>query len=348
MSISAVTGEMSQDLGRSPTPREIADKLGVTVEEVMEGIESANAYSTLSLDAGDSHDEGPASSMLDSLGMDDAALAHVEIRESIKPLIEQLPAAREADPAAPVLPRDDPVADRRGDRRLPDARLPAAQPHARAAAQLADRGQLSRVDGSGRRAPGRRSSVGAAARPARSTAATASAMAIGRVAPSWKFQASPSQISWESSTGPRAQGRTVCSPQAHSEQPDAVGEEEHRRGQPHHQPVAVEADHLGDAEQHGQQTLDESHPGRDGERGRRAVRGVRRPRGRVRLRTVVRTGRRGASLTGASLFRPRSVTNATTDGGLSSGAGLATIKCVRRSRTQLPDVRTTHTPGSRS
>jgi RNA polymerase sigma-B factor len=91
MSIGSVTGEMSQDLGRSPTPREIADKLGVSVEEVMEGIESANAYSTLSLDAGDSGEDGQRNSMLDSLGMDDEALAHVEIRESIKPLIEQLP-----------------------------------------------------------------------------------------------------------------------------------------------------------------------------------------------------------------------------------------------------------------
>ncbi len=91
MSISAVTGDMSQELGRSPTPREIADKIGVSVEEVMEGIESANAYSTLSLDAGDSNDERSGASMLESLGMDDAALAHVEIRESIKPLIEALP-----------------------------------------------------------------------------------------------------------------------------------------------------------------------------------------------------------------------------------------------------------------
>jgi RNA polymerase sigma-B factor len=91
MSIGAVTGDMSQDLGRSPTPREIAEKLGVSVEEVMEGIESANAYSTLSLDAGDSGEDGQANTMLDTLGMDDEALAHVEIRESIKPLIEQLP-----------------------------------------------------------------------------------------------------------------------------------------------------------------------------------------------------------------------------------------------------------------
>lgn len=91
MSISSVTGDLSQELGRSPTPREIAEKIGVNVEDVMQGLESANAYSTLSLDAGDSNEDGGTSSMLDTLGEDDVALDHVEIRESIKPLIEQLP-----------------------------------------------------------------------------------------------------------------------------------------------------------------------------------------------------------------------------------------------------------------
>ena len=91
MSISAITGEMSQDLGRSPTPRELAEKLGVTVEEVMEGLESANAYSTLSLDAGDTNEDGGGNTMLDGLGEDDEGLANVEIRASVKPLIEALP-----------------------------------------------------------------------------------------------------------------------------------------------------------------------------------------------------------------------------------------------------------------
>jgi RNA polymerase sigma-B factor len=91
MSIGAATSELSQQLGRAPTPREIAERLGITVEEVMEGVESANAYSTLSLDAGDNSDDG-VSTMLDSLGEDDEALEHVEIRESIKPLLEALPA----------------------------------------------------------------------------------------------------------------------------------------------------------------------------------------------------------------------------------------------------------------
>jgi RNA polymerase sigma-B factor len=91
MSISGVTGELSQRLGRAPTPREIAEQLGITVEEVMEGVESANAYATLSLDASDGSDDG-VGTMLDSLGEDDVALEHVEIRESIKPLLEALPA----------------------------------------------------------------------------------------------------------------------------------------------------------------------------------------------------------------------------------------------------------------
>jgi RNA polymerase sigma-B factor len=90
MQISAATSELTQSLGRSPTPREIADSIGCSVEEIIEGMESSNAYSTLSLDATDDSDEG-GPSMLDAIGIDDEALEHVEIRESVKPLLESLP-----------------------------------------------------------------------------------------------------------------------------------------------------------------------------------------------------------------------------------------------------------------
>jgi RNA polymerase sigma-B factor len=55
----------------------------------LEGIESSNAYSTLSLDAGEDSEDG-AASMLDAIGVDDDNLEHVEIRESIKPLLDRL------------------------------------------------------------------------------------------------------------------------------------------------------------------------------------------------------------------------------------------------------------------
>jgi RNA polymerase sigma-B factor len=89
MQITATTAELNQSLGRSPTPRELSERIGCTVEEIIEGMESSNAYATLSLDATDDGDE-PGGSMLDALGVEDPDLEHVEVRESIKPMLDQL------------------------------------------------------------------------------------------------------------------------------------------------------------------------------------------------------------------------------------------------------------------
>jgi len=89
MQIGSVSAELTQSLGRSPTPRELAEKIGCTVEEIVEGLDSGNAYSTLSLDAGDDAEDGTGS-MLDAIGVEDGSLEHVEIRESIKPLLDAL------------------------------------------------------------------------------------------------------------------------------------------------------------------------------------------------------------------------------------------------------------------
>ena len=89
MQIGAATAELTQSLGRSPTPRELAGSIGCSVEEIIEGIESSNAYSTLSLDATDDAEDG-GGSMLDAIGVMDENLEHVEIRESLKPLLDAL------------------------------------------------------------------------------------------------------------------------------------------------------------------------------------------------------------------------------------------------------------------
>lgn len=90
MQITATTAELSQRLGRSPTPRELAEAIGCSLDEVVEGMASANAYSTLSLDAGDDGNDDRAPSLVDSLGIEDHNLEHVEIRESLKPLLDAL------------------------------------------------------------------------------------------------------------------------------------------------------------------------------------------------------------------------------------------------------------------
>lgn len=89
MQIGAASADLHQSLGRSPTARELAERIGCSVEEIIEGLESNNAYSTLSLDAGDEHQDS-ALRLLDALGSDDEHLEQVEIRESIKPLLDEL------------------------------------------------------------------------------------------------------------------------------------------------------------------------------------------------------------------------------------------------------------------
>ncbi|HET9381883.1 MAG TPA: SigB/SigF/SigG family RNA polymerase sigma factor [Streptomyces sp.] len=89
LALTTATAELSQQHGRSPTVHELAEKLGISEEEVLEGLESANAYSTLSLDVPDTDDESPA--VADTLGAEDEALEGVEYRESLKPLLEDLP-----------------------------------------------------------------------------------------------------------------------------------------------------------------------------------------------------------------------------------------------------------------
>jgi RNA polymerase sigma-B factor len=90
LSLTKATSELSQRLGRSPTVAELAKHLEMTEEEVLEGLESANAYSAVSLDAPDGGDED-APAVADTLGVEDESLEGVEYRESLKPLLDQLP-----------------------------------------------------------------------------------------------------------------------------------------------------------------------------------------------------------------------------------------------------------------
>lgn len=89
LQISATAAELTQTLGRSPRPRELAEAIGCTVEEILEGLESGNAYATLSLDAPGG--EAGDGAMAETLGAEDDHLDRVEMRESLRPLIGLLP-----------------------------------------------------------------------------------------------------------------------------------------------------------------------------------------------------------------------------------------------------------------
>ncbi|HEY8729324.1 MAG TPA: RNA polymerase sigma factor SigF [Acidothermaceae bacterium] len=90
LSLAKATSELSQKNGRSPTVAELATFLGMSDEDVLEGLESANAYSTVSLDTPESGDSD-ALAVADTLGVIDESLEGVEYRESLKPLLDRLP-----------------------------------------------------------------------------------------------------------------------------------------------------------------------------------------------------------------------------------------------------------------
>jgi RNA polymerase sigma-B factor len=92
ISIGRATAELSQSTGRSPTVAELAAHIGVTDEEILEGLESAQAYATLSLDASSSDGSDEGASLVDTLGEDDPGLGEVDTRQTLHPLVATLPA----------------------------------------------------------------------------------------------------------------------------------------------------------------------------------------------------------------------------------------------------------------
>jgi RNA polymerase sigma-B factor len=91
LSLTKATADLSQHNGRAPTVAELARHLELSEDEVLEGLESANAYAAVSLDAPDIADD-ESTAVSDSLGQMDDALEGVVYRESLKPLLERLPA----------------------------------------------------------------------------------------------------------------------------------------------------------------------------------------------------------------------------------------------------------------
>ncbi|MER7884310.1 RNA polymerase sigma factor SigF [Streptomyces fimicarius] len=83
--------ELSQQLDRAPTVAELSERLGITPDEVVEGMSASNAYTASSLDAKPEEDDGEGA-LADRIGYEDHGLEGIEYVESLKPLIAALPA----------------------------------------------------------------------------------------------------------------------------------------------------------------------------------------------------------------------------------------------------------------
>ena len=88
VAVNAATADMAQDLGRAPTATELAARLELSREEVVEAIAARSSYQSGSLDAALADDD---TALIDILGVIDADLEHVELRALIRDLVCSLP-----------------------------------------------------------------------------------------------------------------------------------------------------------------------------------------------------------------------------------------------------------------
>ncbi|WP_420706954.1 SigB/SigF/SigG family RNA polymerase sigma factor [Streptomyces sp. NRRL F-2664] len=96
--LAKATEELTSETDHAPTPAELAAHLGLTEDEVREGLVASNAYSTQSLDAPQSETGGSGAaaggqatrSLAETVGGLDPALEAVEDRHALAPLLARL------------------------------------------------------------------------------------------------------------------------------------------------------------------------------------------------------------------------------------------------------------------
>jgi RNA polymerase sigma-B factor len=88
LQLGEIIGQLSQKLGRSPTVVEMAEAAGTTEDEVLEGLDSAHAYTLTSLDAPSGEED---LALREQIGSEDDTIELLEYRTSLMPLLERLP-----------------------------------------------------------------------------------------------------------------------------------------------------------------------------------------------------------------------------------------------------------------
>jgi RNA polymerase sigma-B factor len=87
--VDRVAEELAGDLGRAPTPAEIASHIGITTEQVLEAREAAGAYRAVSLDR-PREDDDEGEGMADTMGVEDPGFGLAEAAATVERLMAVL------------------------------------------------------------------------------------------------------------------------------------------------------------------------------------------------------------------------------------------------------------------
>ena len=96
LEVNDAVDRLSGRLGRSPTPSDIAQHTGMPLEDVLEALEAATAYSPVALDAPQPGDGDAERTLGDNLGAEDPSYGFVDLGQSIAPAFRALPAREQA------------------------------------------------------------------------------------------------------------------------------------------------------------------------------------------------------------------------------------------------------------
>ena len=88
--VDRVGDEMSRELGRAPTPAELAERTGTTLEQVLEAREASAAYRAVSLDRPRSEDEEEGDCFADAFGAVDPGFGLAEDSATVERLMRVL------------------------------------------------------------------------------------------------------------------------------------------------------------------------------------------------------------------------------------------------------------------
>ncbi|MET9338777.1 SigB/SigF/SigG family RNA polymerase sigma factor [Nonomuraea sp. NPDC003804] len=90
--LNRLVGELTQELGTSPTVAQLAERMNISQEDVLLTLDASAAYSTLSLDAPVGSAGGDdVASLGEMIPDEDGALATLVDTEAVRPLIDALP-----------------------------------------------------------------------------------------------------------------------------------------------------------------------------------------------------------------------------------------------------------------
>ena len=127
--VNQATDKLTNELQRSPKVEEIAEYLDVTVDEVLEAMESSSAYTSVPIEAPGASDSDDAPSILDRYADDDNELDFTDDRLVIEEAIRDFSPRERGDRAA-LCEGHDPDRDRQEAGYFSGAGFASAAPHA--------------------------------------------------------------------------------------------------------------------------------------------------------------------------------------------------------------------------